>query len=172
MKHALIAGVTGIVGGHLAEHLLDVGGLDDLRLSRSPSRLNGVNRSSADLNDPVSLKSVFTDLRPSDVFITTWSRQATEVENIRVNGGMVRNLLKAVEGQGVKHTALVTGTKHHLGPFEAYAQSKPETPFREDQPRLPFDNFYYVQEGRGFRCGEAGWFHLSVHRPHTLIGYQ
>lgn len=171
MKHALIAGITGIVGGHLAEHLLSEGGWTVSGLSRSPSRLDGVNSLSADLNDPASLKAALADIRPSHVFITTWSRQATEVENIRVNGGMVRNLLQAVEGRGVEHTALVTGTKHYLGPFEAYAKSKPETPFREDQPRLPFDNFYYVQEDEVFAAAKRDGFTWSVHRPHTLIGY-
>jgi len=51
-------------------------------------------------------------------------RQPTETENCRVNAGMVRNLLHAVEGQKIKHVALVTGAKHYMGPFEAYAKTK------------------------------------------------
>jgi nucleoside-diphosphate-sugar epimerase len=67
--------------------------------------------------------------------------------------------------------ALVTGLKHYLGPFEAYAKVQPDTPFSEDQPRLPYENFYYVQEDVLFAAAERDGFTWSVHRPHTLIGW-
>lgn len=105
------------------------------------------------------------------MFITAWSRQETEAENCRVNGSIVRNVLNALAGRGVQHVALVTGTKHYLGPFEAYAKTAPETPFREEQPRLAHQNFYYVQEDEVFAAAERDGFTWSVHRPHTLIGY-
>jgi hypothetical protein len=38
------------------------------------------------------------------------------------------------------------GLKHYLGPFEAYASAPADTPFRESQDRLPYQNFYYEQE--------------------------
>jgi hypothetical protein len=60
---------------------------------------------------------------PTHVFITTWMRQDTEAENIRVNAALVRNLLDALSPKkSVRHVALVTGLKHYLGPFEAYAK--------------------------------------------------
>jgi nucleoside-diphosphate-sugar epimerase len=83
----------------------------------------------------------------------------------------VRNLLHAVEGKNIKHAALVTGAKHYMGPFEAYAKTKPVTPFREEQPRLPYQNFYYDQEDELFAAAKRQGFGWSVHRPHTLIGY-
>ena len=68
--------------------------------------------------------------------------------------------------------ALVTGLKHYLGPFEAYGKGKlPATPFREDQPRLDVDNFYYAQEDELFAAAGRAGFGWSVHRPHTIIGY-
>jgi nucleoside-diphosphate-sugar epimerase len=71
----------------------------------------------------------------------------------------------------VRHVALVTGLKHYLGPFEAYGQGTlPQTPFREDQPRLPVDNFYYAQEDEVFAAAARDGFGWSVHRPHTIIG--
>ena len=43
---------------------------------------------------------------------------------------MLRNLLEALEqGSQLRHVALVTGLKHYMGPFEAYALDKPDTPF-------------------------------------------
>ena len=101
----------------------------------------------------------------------TWSRQETEAENCRVNRAMVRNALDGLEAAPLEHVALVTGTKHYLGPFEAYAQGKPYTPFQEDQPRLPGENFYYAQEDEVFEAVRRRGFTWSVHRPHTMIGY-
>ena len=49
---------------------------------------------------------------------------------------------------------LVTGLKHYLGPFEAYASAPADTPFRESQDRLPFENFYYDQEDVLFAAAE------------------
>jgi nucleoside-diphosphate-sugar epimerase len=112
-------------------------------------------------------------LKPTAVFISSWLRQKTEAENIRVNSAMVRNVLDAVSNAGsVKHVALVTGLKHYLGPFEAYGKGKlPATPFREDQPRLDIENFYYAQEDEVFAAAKRDGFGWSVHRPHTIIGY-
>jgi nucleoside-diphosphate-sugar epimerase len=85
---------------------------------------------------------------------------------------MLQNLLDGVAPEGsVAHVALVTGLKHYLGPFEAYAKAQPDTPFSEDQARLPYENFYYVQEDVLFAASERDGFTWSVHRPHTLIGW-
>jgi nucleoside-diphosphate-sugar epimerase len=85
---------------------------------------------------------------------------------------MLQNLLNAVAGErSVRHVALVTGLKHYLGPFEAYAKAQPDTPFSEEQPRLPYENFYYVQEDVLFAAAARDGFTWTVHRPHTLIGW-
>jgi nucleoside-diphosphate-sugar epimerase len=85
---------------------------------------------------------------------------------------MLRNLLAALEGQNsVRHVALTTGLKHYLGPFEAYAKIKPDTPFREEQARLDYPNFYYEQEDILFESAKRNAFTWSVHRPHTVIGF-
>ena len=45
----------------------------------------------------------------------------------------------------------MTGLKHYLGPFEAYAQGvMADTPFHEDEPRTSAPNFYYAQEDELF----------------------
>jgi nucleoside-diphosphate-sugar epimerase len=100
-------------------------------------------------------------------------RQDSELENIRVNALMVRNVLDALAPKkSVRHVALVTGLKHYLGPFEAYASSGklPDTPLRESQPRLPLDNFYYAQEDEVYAAAERDRFTWTIHRPHTVIG--
>ena len=127
----------------------------------------------ADLLEPDGLRPALAETRPTHVFLTTWMRQATEAENIRVNSAMVRHLLDALApGQSVEHVALVTGLKHYLGPFESYGKGKlPATPFREEQGRLDVENFYYAQEDEVFAAAAREGFGWSVHRPHTIIGY-
>ena len=126
----------------------------------------------ADLTDAAGTAAALKDLAPDAVFVSTWSRQATEAENIRVNGAMVANLLAALRPSGsLRHVALVTGLKHYLGPFEAYGKGAvPQTPFREEQGRLDVENFYYAQEDAVFSAAARDGFAWSVHRPHTIIG--
>jgi len=171
-QRALIAGVSGIVGYNLASHLIDLG-WEVHGLARKPtSNLPGVRPVAADLLKPETFRGTLAAINPSHVFIASWLRQATEAENCAVNGAMVRNLLDELRPAGnLQHVALVTGLKHYLGPFESYAKQKPETPFREEQPRLPIENFYYVQEDEVFKAAQAQGFSWSVHRAHTIIGY-
>src|SRR5580692_6976423 len=170
---ALIAGVTGIVGNNLAQQLLSNGWQVHGLARRSSNTIDGVNFISADLLDPTPLRAAVSHLKPSHIFITTWLRQSTEAENIRINSAMVRNLLEAVApAESVRHVALVTGLKHYLGPFEAYGKGAlPATPFREEQPRLDIENFYYAQEDEVFAAAARHHFGWSVHRPHTIIVY-
>jgi nucleoside-diphosphate-sugar epimerase len=171
-RRALVVGVTGISGGNLAQRLL----ADSWEVAGVCRRADGldarITHLAADLEDREAVLAAVRGTRPTHVFFTTWSRRATEAENCDVNGRMLQNLLDAVAGEGtVRHVALVTGLKHYLGPFEAYARVKPDTPFSEDQPRLPYENFYYVQEDILFAAAERDGFTWSVHRPHTLIGW-
>jgi nucleoside-diphosphate-sugar epimerase len=168
---ALIVGASGIVGSATGA-LLAQEGWRVLGLARNPVPQAGVEPIAGDLQDPASLASALAEVRPSHVFLATWSRQANEAENIRVNGAMVRNLLDALRAGGsVRHVGLVTGLKHYLGPFEAYGKGVlPQTPFREEQGRLDVENFYYAQEDELFAAAERDGFGWSVHRPHTIIG--
>ena len=172
-RTALVVGITGIGGNHVARELLATG-WDVVGLSRrAPKDLPDVCHVAADLLDAKALRTALADVAPTHVFITTWMRQDTEAENIRVNAALVRNLLDALSPKkSVRHVALVTGLKHYLGPFEAYAKSGtlPDTPLRESQPRLPLENFYYAQEDEVYAAAERDRFTWSVHRPHTIIG--
>ena len=170
-KTALVVGATGIQGSAIADKLVS-DGWTVLGLARTPQDHDGVTPVAADLLDPKALAQALKGHAPTHVFLTTWLRQDTEAENIRVNGTMVRNLLDAVREAGsVEHVALVTGLKHYLGPFEAYGKGTlPKTPFREDQGRLDVANFYYAQEDEVFAAAERDGFGYSIHRPHTVIG--
>jgi nucleoside-diphosphate-sugar epimerase len=170
--HALVVGATGISGGNVAQRLL-ADGWEVAGLCRHPEGLDGrITPLVADLLDPEAVAAAVRGSSPTHVFFTTWSRQPTEAENCDVNGRMLQNLLDAVATERtVRHVALVTGLKHYLGPFEAYAKVQPDTPFSEEQARLPYENFYYVQEDILFAAADRDGFTWTVHRPHTLIGW-
>lgn len=171
---ALIVGATGITGSNLAQELIS-NGWTTYGLARNPnSHFSGLIPIKADLLDVENLAAALEHLAPTHIFFTTWMRNDTEEENIKVNGALVRNLLNVLSSKkSIQHVALVTGLKHYLGPFEAYAKegSLPETPLREEQPRLEYPNFYYAQEDAVYEAAERDGFSWSIHRPHTVIGY-
>ncbi len=170
-KTALVAGASGIVGSATAALLIEQGWTVH-GLARRPVVQDGVLPVVANLQDAAATAAALRDVRPDAVFITTWLRQDSEAENIRVNAAMVRNLLDGLpRATGPRHVALVTGLKHYLGPFEAYGKgSLPQTPFREEQGRLDVENFYYAQEDEVFAAAKRDGFTWSIHRPHTVIG--
>jgi nucleoside-diphosphate-sugar epimerase len=172
-KTALIVGVSGIVGRNLADLLIAEKDWTVYGMARRPGLREGIIPVAVDLQDAAAVETALKDVKPTHIFLATWLRQPTEAENIRVNAGMVRNALDAVsDAKSVQHVALVTGLKHYLGPFEAYGKgSLPSTPFREEQPRLDLENFYYAQEDEVFAAAARDGSTWSIHRPHTIIGY-
>jgi nucleoside-diphosphate-sugar epimerase len=170
--HALVVGVTGISGGNLARRLLGEGWKVS-GVCRNPVDLDErIAPLAVDLEDADAVAAAVRGIEPTHVFFTTWSRRPTEAENCDVNGRMLQNLLDATAAEkSVRHVALVTGLKHYLGPFEAYAKAQPDTPFSEEQARLPYENFYYVQEDVLLTAAARDGFTWTVHRPHTLIGW-
>ncbi len=77
-RRALIAGVTGLIGSNLAEHLISKN-WEVYGIARKPtSGVHGVKPIAADLLDPEALRTSLADLRPTHVFCTTWVRRETE----------------------------------------------------------------------------------------------
>lgn len=168
---ALVVGASGISGQAVCRQLL-AEGWEVTGLNRSDLTLDGVQGLQADLLQPDTLEPL-RDFKPHAVFITTWMRMETEAENIRVNRLAMANLLAALEPAGsVAHIALMTGLKHYLGPFEAYASgASADTPFHEEEPRIEIPNFYYAQEDELFAAAERLGFTWSTHRAHTVVGF-
>ncbi len=169
---ALVVGASGIAGSALVNKLAGEG-WQMLAMSRSEGvPKTNVRYVPADLSSPQSPIDALASETPTHVFFTAWARQDTERANIRVNAAMLRNLLEALAGKPVAHVALMTGLKHYLGPFEAYGEGDmPDTPFHEEEPRLPVNNFYYAQEDELWAAAAAQDFTWSVHRAHTVIGH-
>jgi nucleoside-diphosphate-sugar epimerase len=172
-RRALVVGSRGVVGGNLIETLLADGGWEISGVSRRPLRgFSRVNSLVVDLANRQAAQPKLTESDPTHVFFCAWTKCENELENIRINGAVVRNVLELLAGKkSVQHVALVTGSKHYLGSFEVFAQGPPVTPFREDQPRLSSPNFYYHQEDALFAAAQRMGFTYCVHRPYTIVGY-
>jgi hypothetical protein len=163
---ALVVGASGIVGSAITQLLID-NQWQVAALSRHPSPVQGVIPVAADLQDPASLARALADLKPTHVFITTWSRQATEAENIRVNAAMVSQC-----------------PRRHSSSQECQARSTgdgPETlprPIRSLWQRQPSADTVSRRAGssgcrefllrprrRALRCGCKGRLHLERSSP-------
>lgn len=168
----MVVGSTGLSGSYAGRHLKEMG-WTVATVSRSRVDLPWSDRHvAADLEDRAGAGRALASLSDvTDVFYCTWSRQANEEENVRVNAAMIRNLFDGIAAAPLRHAALVTGLKHYLGSFDDYAKVKPYTPFLESSPRLPGPNFYYAQEDVLFEMAAKRGFSWSVHRPHTMIGF-
>ena len=172
-RQALVIGSTGIVGGNLISHLLAEGWtVHDLarRLERAPA---GAIPIRADLNDADAVDRALANVPATHVFFTTWTPCATETEACAVNRAQVRLVLDVLRraGRKLEHVVLVTGVKHYQGPFSEFGWVRPDTPFLEDRPRLPIENFYYAQEDELFAGASRDGFTWSVHRPNAIVGF-
>jgi hypothetical protein len=147
-------------------------------LARRPPRdLPGLIPVVADLLDEVGLQTALAAMgnAPTHVFITTWMRQDTEAENIRVNAALVRNLLDALSPKkSAAPRGAGDGPEALPRPLRSLCQSGtlPDTPLRESQPRLPLENFYYAQEDEVYAAAERDRFTWTVHRPHTSSAWR
>lgn len=170
---ALVVGATGITGSNLVSTLIEKK-WTVFGLSRYPKNdIKELIPIAADLLDKNSLDRALKNISPTHIFFTTWMRRDTEIENIKINSSMIRNLLDVLAvKKTIQHVSLVTGLKHYLGPFEAYVESGilPETPLREEMGRLDLPNFYYAQEDEIYKAASRDGFTWNIHRPHTVIG--
>jgi nucleoside-diphosphate-sugar epimerase len=166
---ALVVGSTGISGHNLIQVLV-ASNWTVYGLARNPVTQPRVIPVAADLLDGDAVAVALRGLPITHVFFCTWTRRPTEAENVEANGAMMRNLCDALVDAPLRHLALVTGTKHYLGSFEAYGTGRAETPFRESEPRQPGQNFYYTLEDIVFDLAAQRGFGWSVHRSHTMIG--
>ena len=170
-QRVLIVGATGITGYSACVAFREAG-WHVFGLARNPEKLpSGVTPVQADVRDAAGLAKALADINPTHVVFATWSRQSTEAENIRVNVAMLAAVLDALESAPLEHVSLVTGLKHYMGPFEAYAKSPAATPFHESQERLSYPNFYYDQEDLLFARAVSQGFTWTVHRASTIIGW-
>lgn len=169
---ALIAGVTGVVGGALAQRLVGTGDWTVIGISRRPPRTGrgSVSYLQADLGDSAACVRALRPCPPVTHFFYcarfTHSEQTVESasDNLRLFDGSLTAVEQA--SKDLRHVHLVQGGKYygvHIGPFP--------TPAREGQKRCVVSNFYYEQQDLLMRRAERRGWNWSTSRPNTLLHF-
>ena len=171
----LIAGASGLIGREAVAHFAS-SGWRVLALSRRPPEVaTPIEHLAVDLMDAAAVAAlaprlkdvthlVYAALMEQPGLVRGWRDRAQMDANI----AMLRHLFEplAQATKGLRHVSLFQGTKAygaHLHPVPV--------PAREDAPRDPHENFYWLQEDylRARRAG-AGWS-LTIWRPQVVFGH-
>jgi nucleoside-diphosphate-sugar epimerase len=152
---ALVVGASGIIGNAVVRELR---GRPDWTVRAMPRTfVDGVDTVKADLTDAAATAKALEAARDTThVFYAALKGGADLLDEERINGGMLRNLLDGLKTVGAK----VYGV--HLG----YAHA----PFYEDDPRHVTPNFYYAQEDMLRERSAAGEFDWAILRPDVVVG--
>lgn len=163
---ALVVGASGIIGNAVVRELK---GRPDWRVRAMPRTfVEGVESIKVDLTDADATKEALEAARDTThVFYAALKGGDGLLDEERINGGMLRNLLDGLKSVGAPLQRVVhyQGAKVygvHLGPTQA--------PFYEDDPRHMTPNFYYAQEDLLRERAAAGDFDWSILRPDVVVG--
>ncbi|ONG46540.1 hypothetical protein BKE38_25250 [Pseudoroseomonas deserti] len=168
----LVAGALGLVG-RAALHHYEAAGVEVIGLSRrAPDFPSKAKFLSVDLADAAATKAALSGLGITHLVYGALQEMPDlrggwlATEQMAVNRAMLRNCLDALEGQGLRHVALLQGTKAygvHLGQMPI--------PGKEDAPRHIHPNFYWAQEDDiRARQPQGGW-DWTIFRPQAVIGF-
>jgi GDP-4-dehydro-6-deoxy-D-mannose reductase len=175
---ALITGINGFVGGHLAEHLLQQGGWDIWGLSRSPAvglpLLRGqVTMVQADLADPESTTRAIVAARPNVIFHLAGQPFVPEsfrdpAATLAANTLGALHIFLALIEYRMATRVLVVGTN------EEYGKILPEDlPLGEDaplRPTSPYGVSKVAQSMLGLQYHLSHGLDIVRVRPFTHIG--
>lgn len=182
---ALVTGVAGFAGSHLAEFLLSRGAevhglvmpgssLENLdEIQRDPRRAERLRINEADIVHGECLVGILADIRPDEVYhlaaMSSVRRSLADPgETFRVNTLGTRNLLEAIRQAGISPRILVVSSA------EAYGESANlPRPLREDDPLLPVSPYgasKAAAEVVAWRYGGQGGLHVIRVRPFPHTG--
>ena len=172
----LIAGASGVIGSAAVERFAREPGWRIIALSR---RLPVVAADcdfahlSVDLSDaavcrtalaavPAATHLIYAAVSEKEGLVEGWRDPAT----MALNGQMFANLIEPLAATGhLRHVSLLQGAKAYGAHHHPVA-----IPLREDRPRDPHPNFYWLQEDKlretSARCG----FAFTIWRPQVLLG--
>jgi GDP-4-dehydro-6-deoxy-D-mannose reductase len=152
---ALITGITGFAGSHLADHCLERGGLDVYGIVRWRSRTENIEHLQGkvtllecDLRDATSTRDVIELVRPDYIFHlaaqsfvpTSW-RAPTECLVTNVIGQL--NIFEAVRKIDLKARIQIACSSEEYG-----MTSDSELPITEDQPLRPLSPYGVSKVGQ------------------------
>ncbi len=175
---ALITGINGFVGGHLAEYLLQIGGWEVWGIDRSSSlnlaSLHGqVRIIQADLSDAAATAQALRTVRPEVIFHL--AGQAAVPESFRdpaatlaTNTLGALHIFLALIAEQIAARVVVVGTSEEYGQIRAA-----DLPLREDAPLRPTSPYGVSKVAQSMLALQ---YHLSHQldlvrvRPFTHIG--
>ena len=172
----LVAGASGVIGASAVEHFSSLAGWRTLGVSRrppdpAPSNLEHV---ALDLTDADACRQVagrfeavthvvYAALFEKPGLMAGWR----EADQMLTNLAMMENLMNPLltRAKGLRHVSVLQGTKAYGVHVHRIA-----VPAKEDGPRDPHENFYWLQEDylRGRRAG-ADW-RFTIWRPQVVFG--
>jgi nucleoside-diphosphate-sugar epimerase len=170
MRHAVIVGASGIIGGNLLRHLADVEGWRITGICRRPiDRLRGVNYVAVDLLDAAEARRAVGALDDAThLFYAGFAPASSWAAHVAPNLALLANAVDALESAApnLEHACLVQGTKYygaHLGPYK--------TPAKETDPRHMPPNFYYDQQDFLAARQKGKRWNWSAVRPQAVTGF-
>ena len=172
----LIAGASGVIGSAALEHFARQPGWRSIALSRRrpvvaadlpfthlPVDLSDAEACRAALAAvPVPTHFIYAAGAEKEGLVEGWR----DPETIALNGRMFANLIEPVAATGhLRHVSLLQGAKA----YGAHVHAVP-VPLREDGPRDPHPNFYWLHEDRLREASADHGFAFTIWRPQVLIG--
>ncbi|MDT0509830.1 NAD-dependent epimerase/dehydratase family protein [Novosphingobium sp. MMS21-SN21R] len=172
----LVAGASGVIGTSAVEHFAQLPEWEVIALSRRPPRVAAgcdFRHVPVDLTDSGACSKALAALPPvthlvyaavaeAPGLVTGWHDAALMARN----GAMFENILHPLAASGsLQHVTLLQGAKAygaHVHPITV--------PLREDGPRDPHPNFYWLHEDALRNASAQAAFTFTIWRPQVLIG--
>src|SRR5579862_3746741 len=154
---ALITGITGFVGSHLAEYLLDMGNVEVSGIERWRSKTENIDHIKnkikfieCDLRDASSVEKAITAIKPDKIFHlaaqsfvpTSWHAPA---ETLTTNIIGQLNIFEAVRESGINPAIQIAGSSEEYG--MVYEN---ELPIKETNPLRPLSPYGVSKVGQDF----------------------
>ena len=172
-KRILITGVGGLIGSHLAEHLLKKGhtviGVDNFSIGRKDTVPDGVQLFTNDCHDAKMMDTVFAYNKPDIVYhCAAWAHE-----------GLSQFMpVKITENNYMAHISVLRAAIKHgaekyifMSSMSVYGAQKP--PFNEDMPTAPED-VYAVSKAASEQTlkilSKVHGIDYVIIRPHNLYG--
>jgi nucleoside-diphosphate-sugar epimerase len=171
----LVVGASGLVGAAAVE-AFSKADWDVIAVSRRPPEHDHdieFRHLALDLTDRAECWSALTGLREVGhvVYAASYERPGlvagwSDPEQMDTNRAMLENVVEPLAESGsLRHVSLMQGTKA----YGVHLHRIP-LPAREDAPRDPHDNFYWLQEDLLQAVAQRAGFQWTILRPVGIVG--